>query len=148
MGWPSREVSPQKAYLTRSASGADLLRSGVTVIEVLMVVVLLAMAVAIILPQFTERKHHGDLITMREDLSRLVEAEQRYFASHGAYTTSFPRDQFAPSAGVTITDLTTTPTGWSASATRAGPASATPNSCHVTVDTSGHNGDYGTPICP
>ena len=148
MGWASREVSPKKAYLTRSVSGADLRRSGVTLIEVLMVVVLLAMAVAIILPQFTGRKHHGDLNTMREDLSRLVEAEQRYFASHGAYTTSFPREQFAPSPGVTITDWTTTPTGWSASASHAGPPSATPNSCHVTVDTSGHTGGYGTPICP
>jgi type II secretory pathway pseudopilin PulG len=148
MGRPGREVSPQKAHLAGDVTERDPRRPGVTVVELLMIIVLLAMAVAIILPEFTERKQHGELTTLREDLRRLVVAEQGYFATHGTYTTSFPRDQFAPSSGVTIADWTTSPTGWSARANHKGPATAAPITCHVTVDMSSQNREGGAPICP
>ena len=112
---------------------------GFTLIELLIVVVIIGILAAIAIPKFASTKQNAYLAAMKTDLRNLATAEEAYQSNYNTYiptqagvtqastvavgSTVF----FAPSAGVTVS-ITSTPPGWSATATH---AQATGHTCAI-----------------
>lgn len=124
-------------------------RTGITIIEGLVVVAFLALIVAIVAPRYTGRTERAELAAVKSDLRSLMTAEQAYFSLYDTYTTSLPPERFQLSPGVTITEWTASQSAWHARATHAGLSGSSPNSCHVTVSTDTTAKEArGVPVCP
>ena len=92
-------------------------RRGFTLIELLIVVTVIGLLAAIAIPRFSNMKQKANVATMQTALKNLGQAEETYFAEHGAYTASLDSLNFTPSAEMTLTVVEATNTGWSATIT-------------------------------
>lgn len=92
-------------------------RPGFTLIELLIVVVIIGILATIAVPKFANTKGKAYTAAMKTDLRNLATAEESYFYSNNAYTTSLTALQFTPSPGVTISIPEAAMGGWSATAT-------------------------------
>lgn len=113
-------------------------RRGFTLIELLVVVTILGLLAAIAIPRFNNMKQKANVATMQTALKNLGQAEETFFAEHGAYTAALDSLNFAPSAEMTLTVVEATITGWSATITH---PQAVPRKCAFFLGTA-------TPVPP
>ena len=92
-------------------------RRGFTLIELLVVLTVIGLLAAIAVPRFSHMKQKANVATMQTALKNLGQAEESYFAEHGAYTNVLDSLNFTPTADMTLTVLEATNTGWSATIT-------------------------------
>jgi type IV pilus assembly protein PilA len=91
--------------------------SGFTLIELLIVVVIIGILAAIAIPKFSSTKGQAFLAAMRSDLRNLATAEESYYYSNNAYSSSLGQLNYLSSVGVTVSVPEATSGGWSGSAT-------------------------------
>ena len=103
-------------------------RSGFTLIELLIVVVIIGILAAIAIPKFSTSKGKAYLSYMKSDLRNLAVAQEGYYFDNRTYAPNIAALNVTPSSGVTITIVTATATGWSASASH---AQSNPITCAV-----------------
>jgi len=142
----SRDRQPSRRR-RRNRLGA---RSGYTLIEIAMVVILIGILTALMVQHITEVKEHAYLASMQSDLRNLETAEESYFVDYDTYTASLPVDRYMPSQDNTYAILSATVTGWSAQVTRTSTAGLGVNTCHIAVGTAETTAAEwpGAPYCP
>lgn len=94
---------------------------GLTLIEVLIVVVIIGVLAAIAIPKFTGAKHRAYFAGMKSDLRNLATAQEIYHQASGTYydgPVPLPGVDYRPTTGVTITISDASSTGWAATATQ------------------------------
>jgi prepilin-type N-terminal cleavage/methylation domain-containing protein len=118
-------------------------RKGFTLIELLIVVVIIGILAAIAIPKFANTKQKAIVASMKSDLRNLVTAQEAFFADRNTYAGTVAATQtataaaFVASTGNTVTFVTNTAAGWSATVTNATlPAAATPRTCGIFVGNS------------
>ncbi len=89
-------------------------RRGVTLIELLIVIVITGILTAIAIPKFSATKEKAFQATMKADLRTLATHQESYQYDYMAYTTSFPVSQFRVTTGVTGPTIAVTGDGWNA----------------------------------
>jgi type IV pilus assembly protein PilA len=105
-------------------------RKGFTLIELLIVVVIIGILAAIAIPKFSNTKGKAIVAGMKSDLRNLAAAEEGHWVEFRTYyggPVPNPAFNFRPTAGVTVTIVSASDAGWSASAT----ASGTLQSCVI-----------------
>lgn len=98
-------------------------RGGFTLIELLIVVVIIGVLAAIAIPKFASTKEKSYVATMKSDLRSLVMAQEVYLADNGTYYSGAVPNaalRYAPSSNTTVTIVSASTSGWSASAAYAG----------------------------
>ncbi len=81
-------------------------RSGFTLIELMIVVVIIAIPAAFAIPKFASSKEKAYDATALADLDQLVLASEAYFADHLKYPTALADlTDWVPSNGVVVTDF-------------------------------------------
>jgi prepilin-type N-terminal cleavage/methylation domain-containing protein len=93
-------------------------RSGFTVLELVMVMVILGLLAAIAIPKFVNTKERAALAAMKSDLRNLVTVEESYFVENLRYTTD-PGTAYGVSGGNDPPTITLTTDGWHATMTSA-----------------------------
>jgi prepilin-type N-terminal cleavage/methylation domain-containing protein len=97
--------------------------SGFTIIELLVVLLIIGVLASIAIPKFRGVKTKTNVTTMKTDLRNLVTAQEAYLASAGTYydgPVPAVGTSFSVSAGVSVTLLDVTSSGWAATATHEG----------------------------
>ena len=89
-------------------------RRGVTLIELLIVVVIIGLLVAFAVPRLTRNKERAVVASMRSDLRNLTTAQEGYYQSNSSYTTNPVALNVALSPGNVLTVNQATVSGWSA----------------------------------
>jgi type IV pilus assembly protein PilA len=105
-------------------------RQGFTLIELLIVVVIIGVLAAIAIPKFTNTKGKAIAASMKSDLRNLAGSQEGYWVEFRTYYGgAIPNAafKFQPTLGVTVTIVSATDAGWSASATAPG----TPLTCVI-----------------
>lgn len=94
-------------------------RRAFTIIELLVVIVVVGILVAIAIPKFSTVKGEASMAQLKADLRNFAAAEESYFYQNGLYASNAAAlaPTFVPSAGVTLTVVQATASGWSATAT-------------------------------
>lgn len=103
-------------------------RAGFTLIELLIVVVIIGILASIAIPKFGSTKERAYLAKMKSDLRNLATAQESYLGDNQVYYGgAIPNAaiSFTPSTGVTVTMVTATASGWSATTAFTG----TPKTC-------------------
>ena len=100
---------------------------GFSVVEVLVVLAILALLASIMVPRYAQKREQTYVTAMTSDLRNLATAQEAYYRVDGAYGYAADKTEleFAESAGVTVSILEATASGWSGRATHA----HTPWSC-------------------
>src|SRR5689334_4622836 len=82
--------SRHRHWSRSGVSGGDrrqgMRRSGFTLIELMIVVVIIGVLATIAIPKFANTKEKAFITSMKSDLRNLVTAEEAYFADSVAYT--------------------------------------------------------------
>ena len=105
-------------------------RQGFTLIELLIVVVIIGILAAIAIPKFANTKGKAVAASMKSDLRNLASSQEGYWVEVRAYyggAIPDPTFKYRPSEGVTVTMVSATGSGWSATATAPG----TPQTCVI-----------------
>ena len=89
-------------------------RSGFTLIELMIVVVIVGILAAIAVVGFGNAKERSYVAAMKSDLRNLATAQDGHLVDYGGYTTSFTTGDFMPSAGVSAPTIATAAAGWAA----------------------------------
>jgi prepilin-type N-terminal cleavage/methylation domain-containing protein len=98
-------------------------RQGFTLIELLIVVVIIGILAAIAIPKFANTKGKAIVAGMKSDLRNLAGAQESHWVEFRTYYGgAIPNAafKFNPTSGVTVTMVSATDAGWSASASAAG----------------------------
>ncbi len=115
----------------RKGPGAGMTRrQGFTLIELLLVVVIIGILAALAIPKFSNTKGKAVVAGMKSDLRNLAGSQEGYWVEFRTYyggAIPDPAFTFRPTAGVTITMVSATDAGWSATATAPG----APQSCVI-----------------
>lgn len=112
----------------RAAAAPARGRAGFTLIELLIVVVIIGILASIAIPKFGSTKERAYLAKMKSDLRNLATAQESYLGDNQVYYGgAIPNAaiSFTPSSGVTVTMVTATASGWSATTAFVG----TPKTC-------------------
>src|SRR5437899_11928438 len=88
-------------------------RKGLTLIELVVVVVIVGVLASIVIPKFANTREKAYLASMKSDLRNLVTAEEAYFADSTHFTTNLGTS-FATTSNVTGPEIKITATGWTA----------------------------------
>jgi len=91
-------------------------RSGFTLVELLIVVVVIGILAAMAIPKFQSTKGKAYLAAVKSDLKNLSTAEESFFYEHRTYSTDVDSLKAVSSHGVVITIVNATANGWSATA--------------------------------
>ncbi|MGH7622096.1 MAG: prepilin-type N-terminal cleavage/methylation domain-containing protein, partial [Gemmatimonadaceae bacterium] len=89
-------------------------RSGFSLIELFVVLVVIGILVGLSIPRMHQFKHQFYLTTMISDLRNLAATEEGYWSSSDAYTTDFSALRFNVTPGVWINFVQADSLGWSA----------------------------------
>ena len=92
-------------------------RSGFTLIEILMVVVIIGVLAALAIPRFSRSRSMTYSAAIRSDLRTLSVAQEDYFLERNIYANDPTLLNYLHSPGVTITINEATTFGWSATGT-------------------------------
>src|SRR5206468_9182388 len=91
-------------------------RSGFTLVELLIVVVVIGILAAIAIPKFQSTKGKAYLASVKSDLKNLSTAEESFFYEHRAYTNDLDSLKAVSSHGVILIVVNATANGWAATA--------------------------------
>ena len=94
-------------------------RSGFTLIEMLIVVVVIGILAAIAIPKFAQAKGRTRAAAIKSDLRNLATAQEEYLSEHGVYTNDVALLAYTKSDGVIVKIEQVTVGGWSATTTHA-----------------------------
>ena len=119
---------------------------GLTLIELLIVVVIIGILAAIAIPKFANTKEKAYIAGMKADLRNLVTAQEAYFADNVTYASVLTNLNYNVSAGNTVAISSATGTGWAATSKN----NATTKTCGIfvgsaTAPITGQN--EGAPAC-
>ena len=103
-------------------------RSGFSLVELLIAIVIVGILAAITIPTFANTTAKADIAAVKSDLRNLATAQESYYYQNATYAPSTVLLNLTPSPGVTITIVQAAPSGWSATAVH--PA-AVPVTCAV-----------------
>jgi prepilin-type N-terminal cleavage/methylation domain-containing protein len=92
-------------------------RSGFTLVELLITVVVIAILAAIAVPRYVSFRRRAYLATLRNDLRVLSIQQELYHQAHGTYTNTAALADFQESPGVQLNLTGVTTEGWAATAT-------------------------------
>jgi prepilin-type N-terminal cleavage/methylation domain-containing protein len=101
----------------------DNRRAGFTLIELLIVVVIIGILASIAIPKFASTKERAYIAKMKGDLRNLATAQEAYNSDNQVYyggALPNPVLAYSPSSGTTITIVSATAGGWSATASYTG----------------------------
>lgn len=121
-------------------------RRGVTLLEVLIVLVIVSVLVAIAVPRYQAMKDRALSASLRADLVALRGAQEGYFAEHRRYATSLVELGFQPTTPGAHIELTTSNPlmGWKASASA--PYAPQSGSCFLNGGVDGDGGSGGSGV--
>lgn len=91
-------------------------RSGFTLVELLIVVVVIGILAAMAIPNFQSTKGKASLAAVKSDLKNLSTAEESFFYEHRAYSADVDSLKATTSPGVVLTIVTANANGWAATA--------------------------------
>lgn len=92
-------------------------RSGFTLAELLVVVVIIGILAAIAVPKFSSSKEKAYIASMKTDLRNLASVEEAFFADSARYSDDAAVLRFRPSTGVSVPTITVGAGFWSAEVT-------------------------------
>ena len=112
--------------LQKTGATNETRRSGFTLVELLVVVLIIGILATIAIPRYSKTKQRAYVASMKADLRNLITAQEKYFSDNTTYTTDKGAAalDYTESAGVTVTITLTAgpPVGFSGTSVHSGTA--------------------------
>ena len=122
-------------------------RTGFTLVELLIVIVIIGVLAAIAVPKFANSKTKAYVTAMKSDLRNLMSAEEAFFVDSARYSSSLATLRFNQSTGVTAPTIAIFAGAWVATN---GHTQLTGAECGIAVNTTNptvSSAGEGEPSC-